>query len=240
MDTICKHCGKAIKAKPSRLQQAIGNLVYCSKLCQHKATSRQVVCLTCNKTFEAPQSANRKYCSMACRNQRTAWNKGKAWSKEIKAKLKASCPDRRGQKNPHYNHNKPDRKCRICKRQFRPTQSQIDGGYGIYCSHTCYLKNKGETDIERIVREKLDQLGELYHPQYKIGYWTVDFYLPFRSLIIEVNGSFWHATPNAKRRDKAKTTFLTRRGYRVIRLSDTLIKSITFTLADCLNIDTTP
>ena len=240
MDTICKYCGKAIKARPSRLQKITGNLIYCSKLCQHKATYQQVICLICGKIFEAPQSANRKYCSMACRNQRIAWNKGKPWSEELKAKLKASCPDHKGIHNPHYNPNKPIRRCRICKRQFRPSQKQVDEGYGIYCSHACYLKNKGETDIEKRVREKLNQLGELYHPQYKIGYWTVDFYLPFRSLVIEVDGNFWHSSPGAKRRDKAKDTFLTRRGYKVIRLLGTIIKSPEFALADYLHNHTNP
>lgn len=59
---------------------------------------------------------------------------------------------------------------------------------------------------ERFAKEFLDKLGVKYKYQFEvkeIGRWY-DFYLPEHNLIIEVDGSYYHADPRVVTEDKLK------------------------------------
>ena len=224
MLTVCANCGVTFKARPWRIAQ--GWARFCSLICRDVGKRVGVTCRGCGAPFTGYLIAKRVFCSQDCMmRHRVPWNKGKPWSLEMRTKLKASVGDRRGANNPHWNGSVLARKCKTCKRVFRPKNiKRAKAGYGIYCSKVCYQKAKGETVPERLVREALGTLGELYHPQAVIGFWTVDFLLPFKTTIIEVDGDWWHGLPGAARRDKAKTSYFTNRGFRVIRMRETEIR----------------
>ena len=213
-----------MQVRPNRLFINKGRGIFCSKECRHRTAFGDITCPTCGTVFKA-YLGTKKYCSLGCRQP---WNKGIPWAQETKDKIKATIVRRGGNagaNNAHWDASVQSRKCKTCKRVFRPQDiKRAKAGYGIYCSKVCYQKAKGETVPEKLAREALDSLGELYHPQMVIGFWTVDFLLPFRNTIIEVDGNWWHGLPGAARRDKAKTTYLTNRGFRVIRVGETAIR----------------
>ena len=85
------------------------------------------------------------------------------------------------------------------------------------------------TRIERRVCEWLLGLGYTFEAQARIDFYTVDFLVSGR--VIECQGDYWHANPRKYpstslnrnqaanvRRDKAKMTLLSRRGYSVLCL----------------------
>jgi len=80
------------------------------------------------------------------------------------------------------------------------------------------------TSIERAVWEILDALGVEYETQKRIGPYFVDIYVSLKNLVIECDGEWWHSQPEAIRRDKAKDTYLKKRGYYVLRLPERVIR----------------
>ena len=54
------------------------------------------------------------------------------------------------------------------------------------------------SSLETIVEAILGVLEEPYERQKKIGFWSVDFYIPRLNLVIECDGTYWHGSPEAK------------------------------------------
>lgn len=74
------------------------------------------------------------------------------------------------------------------------------------------------TDIEVIVEKLLQSLGIEFEAQKPIGWYVVDFYIPSKNLVVECDGDYWHSIPKVKVRDGQKDTYLTRRGYKMLRI----------------------
>ena len=64
------------------------------------------------------------------------------------------------------------------------------------------------TKPELAVRGELDQLGIKHKAQYKFGPYTFDFYLPEFSILLEVQGEYWHSLPDNVIRDQQKYSFI--------------------------------
>jgi 5-methyltetrahydrofolate--homocysteine methyltransferase len=64
----------------------------------------------------------------------------------------------------------------------------------------------------------LRQLRYKFVEQYPVGFYTCDFYVVNHNLIIEADGVYWHSLPQSKIRDKQKDTYLTRKGFKILRL----------------------
>ena len=111
---------------------------------------------------------------------------------------------------------------------------------GRYCSFRCYRRSKRETSIERKVREALIDKGVDVLSEFKINSANkrdvFDLYAPRFNLLIECDGTYWHAKPEVKLRDAAKAARAIRAGYTVARLSEDEILSRSFhqTLASVL------
>lgn len=86
-----------------------------------------------------------------------------------------------------------------------------------------------ETQPERIVREILESEGVTFEAEFPIGPYTVDFLVG--STVIQADGDYWHGNPalyddsklndtqrRRRRLDASCDSFLTRRGYSVLRL----------------------
>ena len=61
------------------------------------------------------------------------------------------------------------------------------------------------------------------HRQYNIGNYIVDFYIPKKQLIIEIDG-IQHLTEEHKEKDQARDKFLEGQGLRVLRFSNESIR----------------
>jgi very-short-patch-repair endonuclease len=116
--------------------------------------------------------------------------------------------------------------CQICQKSFivrAKARSQK------YCSRACRTIGIGKTEsyIEKIMAHVLSENDIDVIPQYSVGPYTIDFAIPDRLIAIECDGDYWHSLPDSHARDQRKDKFLYGRGWRVIRLSETEIKTDT-------------
>ena len=107
--------------------------------------------------------------------------------------------------------------CRECGQEFRFTPSNRSK----FCSAHCYRRFTGETEPERNVRLSLTALGIEFEQEARVGSWRypVDFLLRERSIVVEVDGTYWHR--HTRERDARKDRFMQSRGLTVMRIPDT-------------------
>jgi DNA mismatch endonuclease (patch repair protein) len=85
------------------------------------------------------------------------------------------------------------------------------------------------TNIELKMMDILNSLNLKYEFQYNMGFYCVDFFVPSKNLIIQVDGCYWHGCPihfkvldlrqsNRRRLDSSCDSFLKNRGYNVLRI----------------------
>lgn len=120
----------------------------------------------------------------------------------------------------------PTRNCRGCGEPMVSKWKKPVSQQRLFCSQPCYFKHKGETSIERTVREWLAIDHIRAEPQKRFGRYTVDFYLPDFHAAIEVDGDYWHTVMDKpahvkKRRDD----YLTAQGLSLIRLPQSAVQS---------------
>lgn len=88
------------------------------------------------------------------------------------------------------------------------------------------LSLRKETSIEKKVYEELKKRGILFERQKLInGKFLVDAYIPSLNLIIECDGDYWHGLERVKKKDKAENAYLTKCGYKLLRLSEAEINN---------------
>jgi very-short-patch-repair endonuclease len=85
--------------------------------------------------------------------------------------------------------------------------------------------------LEEKAYRVLDEWGVQYMPQYRIGQYVVDAYLPQRKLVVELMGCFWHGCFLCGYGDAAKLAHDRRRaerlqaqGYQVIEVWEHEVK----------------
>jgi G:T-mismatch repair DNA endonuclease (very short patch repair protein) len=76
---------------------------------------------------------------------------------------------------------------------------------------------KFNTKPELKMKELLDALGVAYVAQKIIHGFIVDFFLPSKNLIVEVDGEYWHGYPNGLEKDRVRDEKLVTLGYKVVR-----------------------
>ena len=72
---------------------------------------------------------------------------------------------------------------------------------------------------EKAMALLLDRLGVEYQMHHKIGKYRVDFYVPSRNLVIEVDHPYWHGLPEIAKRDAQRDDVLSRIGYAIRRVN---------------------
>lgn len=70
---------------------------------------------------------------------------------------------------------------------------------------------------ERKMKEILEKIETKYIHQKIIEVFTVDFFIPEKMLIIEVDGKYWHNYPNGTEKDKIRDKKLQELGYKIVR-----------------------
>jgi len=71
---------------------------------------------------------------------------------------------------------------------------------------------------EKLVFDKLTDLGILFEHQYRIGkYWT-DFLLVHMNTIVEVDGKYWHSSVEQKKHDMERDKFIQSNGFNIVHI----------------------
>ena len=83
------------------------------------------------------------------------------------------------------------------------------------------------TNIEEKVRDYLDSKDIDYVFQYptRTGF-VIDFAILDQKIAIEVDGTHWHSSKKAKKRDRFKDYMLKREGWKVIRIKEEEVDSL--------------
>jgi DNA mismatch endonuclease (patch repair protein) len=99
-------------------------------------------------------------------------------------------------------------------------------------------RNKS-TDIEKFLAGWLKKNNIYFKKEYRVDYFSVDFYIPSKKAVIQTDGCYWHfnpcrcnkgKTPTSQQvtqmmRDKSCNGVMASRGYKVIRLWECDIKN---------------
>mgnify|MGYP000864490731 FL=1 len=222
-DIACDVCGKVFHAPPSANQRfcsvECANTVNSQHLRKHNAAQKltriQRTCEQCGKSFTiSPGAFNRpgydmgRFCSRACQVERKRQIRGEAHPLKV----------------PYVQLT-----CQWCGKTYEQKPSVAPKSR--FCSRTCHgawtAHNIGrkETSIEASIRSLLDQMGVPYIQECKIGFYTCDFVIESSRLVIECDGTYWHSIAKVFRRDRGKDKYLSNKGYKVLRLPESLIKS---------------
>lgn len=80
---------------------------------------------------------------------------------------------------------------------------------------------KEPTSIENKLYKELKRRGLLFETQKLInGRFLVDAYIPSLNLVIEADGDYWHNLERVQKKDKAENAYLTKCGYKLLRLPE--------------------
>lgn len=82
-----------------------------------------------------------------------------------------------------------------------------------------------ETRIEKAMRIAFKNAGLAPIQEYVAGYYAIDFAFIAAKIAVECDGDYWHSRPERKVKDRCKDTYLKRRGWKVVRLTETQIKA---------------
>lgn len=215
-ELVCEECGKTVAVR--RTVAAHGQR-FCSKECfwkhagwlggKHGQANPKwkpkavLQCPQCGKSFETyPSRANRtRFCSKECAaaSPRTSWGG--------KPKIALTCL--------FCGKSYEDYPCRSGRK---------------FCSRQCMgawtcQQVHSPSSLETTVSNLLCEMGLAFLPQKALGTFLCDLFIPSARLVIECDGTYWHASPEQRARDERKDRWLTAHRYTVLRLPETLIKA---------------
>ena len=206
--TTCAGCGKEFAH--------YGKRKYCSRSCSdsadksaHRRLPRlQKVCPHCGKSFLALPYSETTCCSRLCANRLTAQTQV-------------------GKNHPLYKP-KIEMACEVCGKICQVKPSLISRFRS--CSQRCnaYLAHKTYPRISSIETAMLDALKERGlspEAQCSVAPYWIDLAFPAVKLAIECDGDYWHGNKKQQSKDRQKDGYLRRRGWHVLRLSETEIKT---------------
>lgn len=205
---ICAHCGKEITRKR--------NVRFCSRQCSDsfdKSAHRRLprlrkTCPHCGKQFECAPYHETECCSRLC-------------SARHKALTQV------GKNHPLYKP-KVEMKCEVCGKVCYVKPSLVERFRS--CSKRCnaYLAQKASpriSSIETTMLAALEARGLSPQGQFsEVPFW-IDIAFPAVKLAIECDGDYWHGNKRQQSKDRQKDHYLRRRGWHVLRLSETEIKT---------------
>lgn len=214
---FCVGCGK----RSAVLGVSNPDRKYCTVACYRKSTNVQVTkhCPVCDTDYLVHRSVADRYtvCSAACRTAETKYVDCERCGTHFRAEkhLNRRYCSEECRRPPAYTI------CPSCEETFRLFPSKANDEHNRFCGQRCYRLYRGETPLERKVREKLAELGIEVEQEYQIGRWLADFAIVDRKIAIEADGNYWHGGARDRRRDRSFADL----GWQVIRLSETEIRA---------------
>jgi len=190
LNKICSVCNKSFIVKEYLVKKGFGK--FCSRACQHTLYPKRIIkrCLQCGKQIETQPS--KQFLVKFCSKK---------------------CTD-------DYSRDYVARICQHCHKEFQTPRFRIKKGRGLFCSWKCFKKYRGETSIEKKIRECLERFYIKFRQEAKIGRYHADFLIENTKIIIECDGVYWHSLEYAQKRDARKNIFLKEKGYRVYRFPE--------------------
>jgi len=213
----CLGCGRIVKA-----QRAINKTSYCSLECWRKSkrpqrkTGKTIICEWCSKkVYKQKVHLKHKhhFCSLKCANK-------------------------------YQTRNKIKFICKICGGKFEWSKSRIKNNNPLYCSWKCRLEDKehifknaikgnliqqnkkGLNKLELTGQNILKDIGVKFNEQVLMfNKFLVDVLIPEKNIVIQWDGYYWHTKPKRIKLDKSQDAYLTKCGYKVLRITDQDIKN---------------
>jgi very-short-patch-repair endonuclease len=206
----CQHCGKTFE---HRRKDYAGK--YCSQQCAYAVNKNPPAirvtkcCLHCGTPFLAiPRSDGREQacCSLKC-------------SKVHRAKTV------RGQNHPLWKPKTP-MPCEACGKVVMVFPCHVRRFRA--CSRACAsflgkLSSPRISSLERAMADAFAAIGCAPSAQHAFGQYIMDFAFVPERVAVECDGVYWHGRPEQQERDRRKDAYLTRHGWRVVRLSEAAI-----------------
>lgn len=156
------------------------------------------------------------------------WAKGKKFSLEHRIKLSIAKKGLRQSEAHKKAISIANKKAGVglwMRNKWTPERMKAMSIKGILKQQTM----KEPTGIEKKLYEELKRRGLLFETQKIInGRFLVDAYIPSLNLIIEADGEYWHSLPRVVGKDKAENAYLTKCGYKLLRLTETEINNGSF------------
>lgn len=194
----CVECGKLFYAKGFLVKKGFG--FFCNQQCQKlNAVKKRVIikCRKCQKDFYKPQSVAKTHPSFCSKK----------------------CHD-------DYMRDYVSKTCKNCHNQFQLPRWELNKGKGSFCCRDCFIQFKGETTIEKKVRQALEKSKLKFKQEFKIGIYRADFLILDKNIIIECDGDYWHKIPGARDRDSRKDKYLHGKNYVVFRIPESVIRKL--------------
>lgn len=243
---VCAHCGQ--KATYISVNSKIPRCAKQSSQCPGIAAKQKAGREKAWAKHPGSKEAHMKRMSLrgnASDKRKTDEYKERVSSNISSARIKNQCSA--GENNPNFGGkitSKPEVRAKMRKKKantermgrYSRTQTHRDQLSQLASSRRQYLKR---TQIENIVASLLKTLGieftqefliqaKKYSEYDKLYFRHVyDFYLPEFNLLVECDGEYWHNSIQAKLRDTKCSYVANAEGYRIVRLSETFIKSLT-------------
>jgi len=216
-NNICPICGKGFYAAPNSKAK------YCSYACNNKSRTldKSMTCHQCGKEYTGSKES--MYCSRECHHKSMVVTRYcKCCGEEIKSKYK--------KKNSVFCSKLCNIKFMIDNRRLQYCEhcgKEIHNGFNgkRFCSFSCSRKFRGETRIEKPVREYFEQENIHFEQEKKFNNYLADFFIPSMNLVIEVDGGYWHSSEKAIKSDSKKDKLLTSLGHKVLRIKEESIKN---------------
>ena len=211
-------------------------------------TKHPATCVICGAEFMPAQDSLAKTCSIACKT-RLVWqirgvqppqdkvckDCGKTFTVLYKNRGRMFCSNACRIRYLHKHHRRPIthefHACLECGDLVKVWPSLAHRKR--FCSRSCLAKYRvrthainSPTTIETKVYAALNLMRVEYTPQYGMGRYVVDAWLPTLKTIIEADGAYWHSLPDRQARDAKLAAYAERMGFRLIRLDEQLIRSL--------------
>ena len=216
MKVKCSNCGKIIKKEEYRTK--LYKNLFCNRSCKYEWQSKQrgentprfkhgksigskFNCLMCGKG-KVRTSYMQKYCSTSCQlnyeYKNESRNRFEITKKANETIRKFGNPKLRGK--PSWMMGKTKANGLYPKNVgFQRGAENVINKFPEKHPNFILAKKGHKTCIEKEFEKYLLEKGIDFEFQKRIGKYWVDFYLPSRNLIVELDGNYWHKKPNAKR-----------------------------------------
>jgi very-short-patch-repair endonuclease len=244
----CEYCRKEYNIQYHKAVRSKNH--FCSLECYHQSNRGEIKkCLSCGKDFYVIRSfKDAKFCSkecvsnysrivLTCKQCGKQFEVKKGEAKRGRAFCSYGCSQKYkvGPRVHNYKGNHVTCYCVWCGSEFKKPEAWMKGkrGEGKFCSASCrsrltvYKQEGMVSSIELMVKDVLEKYEEVYHHQYRIDRFLVDFYLPHRNLVIECDGDYWHSLEKNAKNDLKKNAYMEKAGIALARLKESEIR------ADC-------